>query len=70
MNIAMPLLKQYYGTQPEDFFLASFHWFPIFKILMMRSGNIYFHNFKASTGINIFELCDLKCKSSPGIIFV
>lgn len=37
---------------------------------MMRSDNIYFYNFKASTGINIFELCDLKRKSSPVILFV
>lgn len=71
MSIAMPLLKRYCDTKPEDFLLASIPWFPIFKVLMMRnSGSIYFHDFKASAGMNIFESHDLKRKSSPGIFFV
>lgn len=37
---------------------------------MMRGNNIYFHNFKSSPDINIFELHDLKYKSLYSILFV
>lgn len=38
--------------------------------MMKMRDDIYFDNFKASAGIKLFELPDLKLKSSPAIFCV